>query len=150
VLKPDLLSNMRSQVSVGPFHAKINVSNFHSKHVRRVHERPHKCVTIGCQSEGFSSRSELKRHIDARHTVQNLFCTIPGCGQKKRFNRKDNLEDHVRRKHPKLEKPTRSSSPQQRASESPLSPNSSVPLSSGSKRKERASTDAKEHSQSTK
>jgi hypothetical protein len=146
---------VRSQVGIGLVPSTVYVANIHSKHLRRIHDRPHKCVTIGCKSEGYSSQSELKRHIDAKHTVQNLYCTIPGCSQKKRFNRKDNLNEHIRRKHPEFEKPTtaspsRSSSPQQRASEGPLSPNSSVPFSSGSKRKDRASTDAEEHSQSTK
>ena len=78
-----------------------------SAHNRRRHNRPHKCPIKDCISRGFSSPSELSRHVTAIHRSHSLFGPIRGCNRaedapnKKTFNRQDHLDDHMRRTHPK-------------------------------------------------
>lgn len=79
--------------------------------MRRVHNRPQKCVAPGCDSKGFATLSELNRRINALHTVLHIFCPVASCnrsenaGQKKTFKRKDHLQEHLRRKHPEFKGP---------------------------------------------
>jgi hypothetical protein len=115
-------------------------------------------MVVECDSKGFSSLSELNRHVGAVHTLHTIFCPITGCARsesapvKKSFNRKDHLNEHMRRKHPEFKdsttaSPSRSSSPQ---NHSPGSSPPTIPLSTNPKRKRRESIDNEERSQLTK
>ena len=74
------------------------------------HERPYRCTIDGCDmARGFASKGELKRHIRTVHKLLSgrtgmLFCDERDCprgpgGGITGFRRKDNLADHMRRKH---------------------------------------------------
>lgn len=133
-----------------------------SKHARRADDRPHKCTVPHWDSKGFSSLSDLTRHINTVHTSHNIFCPVAECRRsetgsvKKTFKRKDHLSEHMRRKHlynPSLLTPSlsRSPSPQQHVPESPPYLERTVLLSAGnSKGKQRSSEDGEEHGQPTK
>ncbi|KAJ5537686.1 hypothetical protein N7494_007165 [Penicillium frequentans] len=56
-----------------------------------------KCKWEGCRYTGaFGRKFELKRHVDTQHISPNSFpCPDPRCG--KGYNRRDNLEEHLRR-----------------------------------------------------
>jgi hypothetical protein len=74
------------------------------------HERPYRCTINGCDmARGFASKGELGRHNRTVHKLfggpaDMLFCDEqdcprgPGSGTAG-FSRKDNLADHMRRKH---------------------------------------------------
>jgi hypothetical protein len=78
------------------------------RHTERKHDRPHKCPITGCTSEGFGTKVDLDRHLKAVHQDHHLFCPVEGCNRaetapvKKSFHRRDNLDDHVRRRHPTM------------------------------------------------
>jgi hypothetical protein len=62
------------------------------------HNRPYKCDFINCaHTTGFGSKGELKRHIDGVHKQPNLSCPVAGCLYS--CSRKDNLRDHMNRRH---------------------------------------------------
>jgi hypothetical protein len=74
------------------------------------HERPYRCTNNECNNvRGFTSKGDLKRHNRNAHKFYSgqasmLFCDEPDCprgpgGGTAGFNRKDNLADHMRRKH---------------------------------------------------
>lgn len=91
--------------------------NFHSKHMDK-HDRPYICKKPECSSlQGFTYSGGLLRHQREVHglhggTKLKLFCHIDGCKRRPQqpFTRRDNLADHVRRKH-KLNKPEPTSFP---------------------------------------
>lgn len=58
-----------------------------------------KCEWRGCKYAGaFGRRAELKRHIETKHVYPNNFqCHFARC--RKQYNRKDNLEEHLKRSH---------------------------------------------------
>ncbi|KAJ5652768.1 hypothetical protein N7507_010194 [Penicillium longicatenatum] len=58
-----------------------------------------KCEWRGCRYTGaFGRKFELKRHVETQHIFRNAFeCPDPRC--RKGYNRKDNLEEHLRRAH---------------------------------------------------
>ena len=72
------------------------------------HERPYRCTIAGCDmARGFASKGELGRHNRTVHKLFGgragmLFCDEcprgPGGGTAG-FSRKDNLAEHMRRKH---------------------------------------------------
>jgi hypothetical protein len=62
------------------------------------HNRPYMCESANCRyTKGFGSRGELKRHINSVHKQTNLFCSVTGCSYS--CPRKDNLQDHINRRH---------------------------------------------------
>ncbi len=71
------------------------------------HERPYKCVATGCEmSQGFTYSGGLLRHQREVHKMhlaakEPLYCPFPGCnrGTGPGFTRKENLEEHKRRRH---------------------------------------------------
>ena len=77
-----------------------------NKHMDR-HERPYKCVATGCEmSQGFTYSGGLLRHQREVHKMhlaakEPLYCPFPGCnrGTGPGFTRKENLEEHKRRRH---------------------------------------------------
>ncbi|KAJ5949933.1 hypothetical protein N7454_001517 [Penicillium verhagenii] len=64
----------------------------------RSHQhRSFKCKWEGCRYTGaFGRKFELKRHVETQHINPNSY-ECPGC--RKGYNRKDNLEEHLRRAH---------------------------------------------------
>ncbi|KAJ5261257.1 hypothetical protein N7478_011852 [Penicillium angulare] len=58
-----------------------------------------RCEWKGCRYPGaFGRKFELKRHVDTQHISPNSFeCPDSRC--RKSYNRKDNLEEHLRRAH---------------------------------------------------
>ncbi|EXJ81734.1 hypothetical protein A1O1_07799 [Capronia coronata CBS 617.96] len=77
-----------------------------NKHMDR-HERPYKCVEVGCElNPGFTYSGGLLRHQREVHrmhlsTKEPLFCPFPNCNRSSGtgFTRKENLEEHKRRRH---------------------------------------------------
>ena len=77
-----------------------------NKHMDR-HERPYKCREAGCElNPGFTYSGGLLRHQREVHkmhlsTKQPLFCPFPNCNRSSGtgFTRKENLEEHKRRRH---------------------------------------------------
>ena len=77
-----------------------------NKHMDR-HERPYKCHEPGCElNPGFTYSGGLSRHQREVHkihlsTKQPLFCPFPNCNRSLGipFTRKENLEEHKRRRH---------------------------------------------------
>jgi hypothetical protein len=77
-----------------------------NKHMDR-HERPYKCRESGCElNPGFTYSGGLLRHQREVHkmhlsTKQPLFCPFPNCNRSSGtgFTRKENLEEHKRRRH---------------------------------------------------
>jgi hypothetical protein len=77
-----------------------------NKHMDR-HERPYKCREAGCElNPGFTYSGGLLRHQREVHrmhlsTKQPLFCPYPNCSRSSGngFTRKENLEEHKRRRH---------------------------------------------------
>lgn len=89
-----------------------------SKH-KNKHERPYKCTVNGCtRTQGFASKGDQIRHERTVHKAlysrfstkgstsnETLhFCDEPNCARGPRnensgFNRRDNLMDHMRRRH---------------------------------------------------
>lgn len=77
-----------------------------NKHMDR-HERPYKCQEPECaMSQGFTYSGGLLRHEREVHRKnltgkEPLYCPFPGCnrGSGTGFTRKENLEEHKRRKH---------------------------------------------------
>lgn len=77
-----------------------------NKHMDR-HERPYKCREAGCEANpGFTYSGGLLRHQREVHkmhlsTKQPLFCPFPNCNRSSGagFTRKENLEEHKRRRH---------------------------------------------------
>jgi hypothetical protein len=81
------------------------------------HDRPFRCDVAGCLSvDGFSTKGILQRHKLKHSQTQSsgdatlsgnapCFCPEPSCDRsssattKKPFTRKDNRDDHVKRKH---------------------------------------------------
>ena len=71
------------------------------------HERPYKCEQPGCEmSQGFTYSGGLLRHKREVHKMhltvkEPLYCPYPGCnrGGAPGFTRKENLEEHKRRRH---------------------------------------------------
>ncbi|PHH49902.1 hypothetical protein CFIMG_002950RA [Ceratocystis fimbriata CBS 114723] len=73
-----------------------------SKH-RRYHLKDHKCTHNGCEA-AFSTRKDLKRHINSAHSTSKTghVCRMPGCGKnvsRKVYNRSDNFLRHLRTAH---------------------------------------------------
>ncbi|EAU39310.1 predicted protein [Aspergillus terreus NIH2624] len=60
-----------------------------------------RCDRNGCDYTGtFGRKAELMRHIESKHVNPGAHkCPAPGCGRV--FNRKDNLEEHMRVHLPK-------------------------------------------------
>ena len=77
-----------------------------NKHMDR-HERPHKCREAGCElNPGFTYSGGLLRHQREVHkihlsTKQPLFCPFQNCNRSSGtgFTRKENLDEHKRRRH---------------------------------------------------
>ena len=71
------------------------------------HDRPYKCYEPGCDKiQGFTYSGGLLRHQREVHKKnssprQNLYCQYPNCNRNKArpFTRKENLVEHVRRRH---------------------------------------------------
>jgi hypothetical protein len=82
----------------------------YSKHMDK-HDRPYVCKIDGCNHrQGFTSNGDLLRHQQVVHKFDSgqhrlLFCDEPNCARGPKggpdvgFSRKDNLADHIRRKH---------------------------------------------------
>lgn len=84
-----------------------------NKHMDR-HERPYKCQHPNCQNaQGFTYSGGLMRHQREVHrwhqtTKSRLFCPFPDCVRSSSgegFSRRENLEEHKRRRHPDTEPP---------------------------------------------
>ncbi|KAB8225868.1 hypothetical protein BDV33DRAFT_198280 [Aspergillus novoparasiticus] len=58
-----------------------------------------KCEWKGCTYTGlFARKAELKRHVETQHISPNSYeCPEPRCVRT--FNRRDNLDEHLRRTH---------------------------------------------------
>ena len=77
-----------------------------NKHMDR-HERPYKCREAACEmNPGFTYSGGLLRHQREVHkmhlsTKQPLYCPFPNCNRSsgQGFTRKENLEEHKRRRH---------------------------------------------------
>lgn len=77
-----------------------------NKHMDR-HERPYKCREPGCELNlGFTYSGGLLRHQREVHrmhlsTKQPLYCPFPNCNRSSGtgFTRRENLEEHKRRRH---------------------------------------------------
>ncbi|KIW68341.1 hypothetical protein PV04_04294 [Phialophora macrospora] len=75
-----------------------------NRHMDR-HEKPYKCQEPGCESRiGFSYSGGLLRHqseIHKMHLPQTVFCPYPDCNRSSGtgFTRRQNLEEHIRRRH---------------------------------------------------
>jgi hypothetical protein len=77
-----------------------------NKHMDR-HERPYKCHEAGCElNPGFTYSGGLLRHQREVHkmhlsTKEPLFCPFPNCNRSSGsgFTRRENLEEHKRRRH---------------------------------------------------
>jgi len=86
----------------------FDLTNFFRRHTERKHDRPHKCPFTSCSSEGFGTKIDLDRHLKAIHQQHSMFCPVPSCSRaenslvQKSFHRQDNLDDHIRRRHPGL------------------------------------------------
>jgi hypothetical protein len=71
------------------------------------HERPYKCNEAGCEKlQGFTYSGGLLRHQREVHkkngtTKATLFCPDPNCNRHsgQGFTRKENLNEHIRRRH---------------------------------------------------
>ena len=83
-----------------PFHRLCD----YKKHMSQ-HEKPHHCRESKC-GRSFARPSDLARHERVVHQREDTFlCDEPGCKHALiagAFHRKDNLEAHLRRKHPWL------------------------------------------------
>ena len=77
-----------------------------NKHMDK-HDRPYKCVEPGCDKiQGFTYSGGLLRHQREVHkknisTRDPLFCPYPNCNRHSGngFTRKENLNEHIRRRH---------------------------------------------------
>lgn len=70
-----------------------------TKHKKR-HSKPFTCNYDGCNSKGFSTQKDRERHETSKHRREDhLVCCE--CGHT--TARKDNMADHVRRKHQLLD-----------------------------------------------
>lgn len=79
-----------------------------NKHMDQ-HEKPYKCQEPGCEANpGFTYSGGLLRHMREIHkmyqfssTGRPLFCSFPNCNRSSGsgFTRKENLEEHIRRRH---------------------------------------------------
>lgn len=78
------------------------------------HERPYKCQHPNClNAQGFTYSGGLMRHQREVHrwhqtTKSRLFCPFPDCVRSSSgegFSRRENLEEHKRRRHPGTEPP---------------------------------------------
>lgn len=87
-----------------------------NKHMDR-HERPYKCDHPNCQnSQGFTYSGGLLRHQREVHrwhqtTKSRIFCPFPDCSRNSTgegFSRRENLEEHKRRRHPDQSDPVSS------------------------------------------
>ncbi|KEF58428.1 uncharacterized protein A1O9_06354 [Exophiala aquamarina CBS 119918] len=95
-----------------------------NKHMDR-HERPYKCREAGCElNPGFTYSGGLLRHQREVHkmhlsTKQPLYCPFPNCNRSSGtgFTRKENLEEHKRRRH--LEEMSDRASSSRRGSSNP-------------------------------
>ncbi|KAH4375250.1 hypothetical protein HBH99_217220 [Parastagonospora nodorum] len=95
------------------------------------HDRPFTCDIPGCsRTEGYGTKGELQRHQKTHrsHLLQEealssndicYYCPEPNCDRSnKPFARKDNRDDHIKRKHPNhparhlFSKPRSSSQPE--------------------------------------
>jgi hypothetical protein len=71
------------------------------------HERPYKCAEPGCEKlQGFTYSGGLLRHQREVHKKNGtakatLFCPFPNCNRHtgQGFTRKENLNEHIRRRH---------------------------------------------------
>src|SRR5277367_7016043 len=71
------------------------------------HERPYKCTEAGCEKlQGFTYSGGLLRHQREVHkknatTKATLFCPEPNCNRHSGtgFTRRENLNEHIRRRH---------------------------------------------------
>jgi len=71
------------------------------------HERPYKCTEPGCEKlQGFTYSGGLLRHQREVHKKNStakatLFCPVPNCNRHSGtgFTRKENLNEHIRRRH---------------------------------------------------
>jgi hypothetical protein len=71
------------------------------------HDKTYKCSALDCKrNQGFASLAILRRHETEIHRMrdigQKLLCPIPTCERHngKGFQRNEQLENHIRRKHP--------------------------------------------------
>ena len=77
-----------------------------NKHMDK-HDRPYKCTEAGCDKvQGFTYSGGLLRHQREVHkknisTKAPLFCPYPNCNRHTGtgFTRKENLNEHIRRRH---------------------------------------------------
>lgn len=77
-----------------------------NKHMDK-HERPYKCTEPGCEKlQGFTYSGGLLRHQREVHKKNGtakatLFCPDPNCNRHtgQGFTRKENLNEHIRRRH---------------------------------------------------
>jgi hypothetical protein len=77
-----------------------------NKHMDK-HERPYKCTESGCEKlQGFTYSGGLLRHQREVHKKNGtakatLFCPEPNCNRHSGtgFTRKENLNEHIRRRH---------------------------------------------------
>lgn len=97
------------------------------------HERPYKCAVQRCSDRrGFTSKGDLDRHIASFHSKTRFFCHEPGCSRGPDsvhpFTRKDNLVDHIKRRHGRTYTPSSRGSRSSIACNSAVSTTSSTPL----------------------
>ncbi|PVI05156.1 hypothetical protein DM02DRAFT_668617 [Periconia macrospinosa] len=103
---------------------------FRRRHAWRTHmdqhDRPFKCDVTDCTHiDGFSTRGELKRHVNSLHKKGTIYCTVPTCprssssGGNNPFSRKDNLQDHMIRKHPNHRSPTKTADMKEGSGDAP-------------------------------
>ncbi|XP_055849127.1 zinc finger protein 675-like [Episyrphus balteatus] len=71
---------------------------------RRCYLTAHEKIHLGeagffckdCEME-FKSSNALYKHTRSKHNAEKYICEVPGCDQE--FNRKDNMQSHMKRKH---------------------------------------------------
>ncbi|GAB1200297.1 hypothetical protein APSETT444_009667 [Aspergillus pseudonomiae] len=83
-----------------PFHLDLNELSAQPSHETSVRrDDTIKCEWKGCTYTGlFARKAELKRHVETQHISPSSHeCPEPTC--MRTFNRRDNLDEHLRRTH---------------------------------------------------
>jgi Zinc finger, C2H2 type len=90
---------MSVQSSLSAYGSQANIVSS-SREPSIASETPLVCKWEGCKYKGsFQRRTELMRHLECIHVFPNAFpCPFDDCFRS--FNRRDNLEEHVKKAHP--------------------------------------------------